>query len=162
MERPRVRKEVPSWDLMVVLRMLMRLPYEPLVNANIADITRKTVFLLTLATAKRNSEVWAFKADVRFGQNYESATLSFLPHFMAKTMVPGRPETAYAPVTIPALAPSMGDDLPDRFLCPVRALRVYLDKNIMGETPTIAIKGCSVPTRRAILEISQRTLWRVG
>jgi len=117
---------------MVILRMLMRLPYKPLVKANIADITRKTAFLITLATAKRNSEVWAFNADVRFRQNYESATLSFLPNFMATTMVPGRPDTAYAPVTIPALAPSMGEDLPDRFLCPVRALCVYLDKKHNG------------------------------
>ena len=66
-----------------------------------------------------NSEVWAFSADVRFGQDYNAATLSFLPNFLAKTMDPSRPETDYAPATIPALGPSMGEDLPDRLLCPV-------------------------------------------
>ena len=35
--------------------------------ASLADMTRKLAFLLTLASARRNSEVWAFSADVRFG-----------------------------------------------------------------------------------------------
>ena len=135
-ERPRALKETPAWDLMIVLRRLMKPPHEPMMEATMADITRKTAFLLTLATAKRNSEVWAFNADIKFGQNYSNATLSFLPMFMAKTMVPGRPETYYAPVTIPALAPTLGRDMSDRFLCPVRALRIYLDKKHNGNDPS--------------------------
>ena len=35
--------------------------------ASLADMTRKLAFLLTLASARRNSEVWAFSADVHFG-----------------------------------------------------------------------------------------------
>ena len=35
--------------------------------ASLADMTRKLAFRLTLASARRNSEVWAFSADVRFG-----------------------------------------------------------------------------------------------
>ena len=77
-------------------------------------MTRKTAFLLTLATAKWNSEVWAFSADVHFGHDFNAATLKFLPSFLAKTVDPSRPETFYAPVAIPALGPSMGTDLPDR------------------------------------------------
>ena len=42
---------------------------EPMNMASLADMTRKLAFLLTLASAKRNSEVWAFSADVRFGQD---------------------------------------------------------------------------------------------
>ena len=125
-ERPVQHREAPRLDLMVVLRLLMKPPFEPMNMASLADMTRKLAFLLTLASAKRNSEVWAFSADVRFGQDYNAATLSFLPNFLAETMDPSRPETDYAPVTIPALGPSMGEDLPDRFLCPVRALRYYL------------------------------------
>jgi len=83
---------------------------------------------LTLASAKRNSEVWAFSADVAFGPNKSSATLKFLPDFIAKTQKIDRPDTALIPVTIPALAPSMGTDLPDRTLCPVRALLFYVDR----------------------------------
>ena len=134
-ERPVQHREAPRWDLMVVLRLLMKPPFEPMNMASVADMTRKLAFLLTLATAKRNSEVWAFSADVRFGQDYNAATLSFLPNFLAKTMDPSRPETAYAPVTIPALGPSMGEDLPDRFLCPIRALRYYLKLKHKGLDP---------------------------
>ena len=134
-ERPVQHREAPRWDLMIVLRFLMKPPFEPMNMASVADMTRKLAFLLTLATAKRNSEVWAFSADVRFGQDYNAATLSFLPNFLAKTMDPSRPETAYAPVTIPALRPSMGEDLPDRFLCPVRALRYYLKLKHKGLDP---------------------------
>ena len=47
----------------------MRPPFEPLNMVSLADMTRKLAFLLTLASAKRNSEVWAFRADVRFGQD---------------------------------------------------------------------------------------------
>ena len=121
-ERPVQHREAPRWDLMVVLRLLMKPPFEPMNTASLADMTRKLAFLLTLASAKRNSEVWAFSADVRFGQDYNAATLSFLPNFLAKTMDPIRPETDFAPVTIPALGPFMAQQ-PDRLLCPVRALR---------------------------------------
>ena len=134
-ERPVQHREAPRWDLMVVLRLLMKPPFEPMNMASLADMTRKLAFLLTLASAKRNSEVWAFSADVRFGQDYNAATLSFLPNFLAKTMDPSRPETDYAPVTIPALGPSMGEDLPDRLLCPVRALRYYLKLKHKGQDP---------------------------
>ena len=132
-ERPVQHREAPRWDLMVVLRLLMKPPFEPMNMASLADMTRKLAFLLTLASAKRNSEVWAFSADVRFGQDYNAATLSFLPNFLAKTMDPSRPD--YAPVTIPALGPSMGEDLPDRLLCPVRALRYYLKLKHKGLDP---------------------------
>ena len=77
--------------------VLMKPPFEPMNMASLADMTRKLAFLLALDSAKRNSEVWAFSADVRFGQDYNTATLSFLPNFLAKTMDPSRPETDYAP-----------------------------------------------------------------
>ena len=58
--------------------------------ASLADMTRKLAFLLTLASARRNSEVWAFSTDVRFGLElpvkhrpsglfFASGKLSFLP-----------------------------------------------------------------------------------
>ena len=79
-ESPVQHREAPRWDLMVVL--LMKPPFEPMKMASLADMTRKLAFLLTLDSAKRNSEVWAFSADVRFRQDYNAATLSFLPNFL--------------------------------------------------------------------------------
>ena len=131
-ERPISHRDIPRWDLMVVLRYLMKPPFEPMRLSSIADLTRKTAFLITLATAKRNSEVWAFSSDVRFGPNKMNATLSFLPGFIAKTQKVDRPETALNPVIIPSLSSLVGRDLPDRTLCPVRALCFYLDRTKAG------------------------------
>ena len=64
LERPISIRETPRWDLMIVLRHLMRLPYEPLSLSSLANLTKKTAFLLTLASAKRNSEVHAFSSEV--------------------------------------------------------------------------------------------------
>ena len=64
-ERPVQHREALRWDLMIVLMRLMRPPFEPINMASLADMTRSLAFLLTLASAKRNSEVWAFSADVR-------------------------------------------------------------------------------------------------
>ena len=111
-ECPVEHRESPRWDLMIVLRRLMRPPFEPINMASLADMTRKLAFLLTLASAIRNSEVWAFSTDVRFRQDYSAATLSFLPSFLAKTMDLSKPETNYAPITMPALGPSMGEKSP--------------------------------------------------
>ena len=83
-ERLRTVRETPRWDLALVLRFLMRHPFEPMNVCSLADLTRKTAFLLTLASAKLNSEVWAFSANVVFGHDKQSATLRFLPVLLLK------------------------------------------------------------------------------
>ena len=100
---------------------------------SLADLTRNTAFLLTLASVKCNSEVWDFSDNVVFGHDKQSATLRFLPGFIAKTQKPDRLDTALSPVIIPALAPSTGTDLPERALCPIRALRHYLSRTNISD-----------------------------
>ena len=102
--------------------------FEPMNVCSLADMTRKTAFLLTLASAKRHSEVWAFSANVVFGHDKQNATLRFLLGFIAKTQKPERPDTALSPVINSALAPFTGLDLLERALCPIRALRYYLSR----------------------------------
>ena len=132
-ERPRTFRGTPGWVFALVLRFLMRHPSQPMNVCSLAVLTRKTAFLLTLASAKRNSEVWAFSADVVFGHDKQSATLRFLPGFIAKTQKPDRPDTALSPVTIPALAPFTGPDLPEKALCPIRALRYSLSRTNISD-----------------------------
>ena len=43
----------PSWDLPNVFNFLRSSPFEPLSSASLRDLTRKTLFLIALATAKR-------------------------------------------------------------------------------------------------------------
>ena len=52
-ERPRVRKMVPLWNLPLVLESLKCFPYEPMHSAAIRFVTMKTLFLLALASGRR-------------------------------------------------------------------------------------------------------------
>ena len=97
-----------------------------MLEASLNYVTQKTVFLLTLASAKRVSEVHAFSSEVLFSPDFSQATLDFIPGFMSKTHRADNPSAALDPVIIPALAPTLSPDLPDVTLYPVRALHLYL------------------------------------
>ena len=89
-ERPCRPQAPPSWDLDAVLRHLMSSAFEPLESVFLWALTKKTLFLVSLATAKRVSEIQALsKAVAAIGNDL---TVSYLPHFLAKT------ECADAPV----------------------------------------------------------------
>jgi hypothetical protein len=51
--------------------------------------------------------------------------LGFIPEFLAKTQAAN---TSSRLVSIPSLSRSVTRDLPDRTLCPVRALKFYVDR----------------------------------
>ena len=61
--RPVDRPLVPKWDLAFVLSHMCKAPFEPLDKASLFYLSVKTVFLVTLATARRVSEVHAFSID---------------------------------------------------------------------------------------------------
>ena len=112
----------PSWDLPTVLNFLRSSPFEPLSSASLRDLTRKILFLLSLATAKRVGESQALSRRVSFSSS--SAGLSYVPEFVVKT------ETATRPLPRSFEVQSLGDfaaGLPeDLLLCPVRSLPAYL------------------------------------
>ena len=56
----------PTWDLLKVLTYLRSSVFEPLSNASLRDLTRKTLFLVALATAKRVGELQALSRFVSF------------------------------------------------------------------------------------------------
>ena len=58
-ERPRRPQLPPSWDLDVILRHFMSSAYEPLEGLSLRALTKKTLFLVVLATAKRVGELQA-------------------------------------------------------------------------------------------------------
>ena len=53
-------KSIPPWDLALVLHALTKQSFEPLGKASVKLLTFKTIFLLTLASGKRRSEVHAW------------------------------------------------------------------------------------------------------
>ena len=73
----------PSWDLFGVLRYLNSSEFEPLSRAPLRALTRKVLFLLALATAKRVGELQALFSVVTFVGG--DACLSYVPQFVAKS-----------------------------------------------------------------------------
>ncbi|PIK62609.1 hypothetical protein BSL78_00505 [Apostichopus japonicus] len=51
--RPRVRRLAPSWGLSAVLHALAGPPYEPMANASLAALTKKTLFLIRGSVSKK-------------------------------------------------------------------------------------------------------------
>ena len=129
-DRPKGRRGIPSWNLSLVLHQLTKAPFEPLKEASLKHFTFKTVFLLALGSGKRRSEIhaWLHK-NIRHLSDWSKVSLYPSPSFLSKNQLAKEGPDSVAPVVIPALAPSLDKSLKgDRSLCPVRALRYYLDR----------------------------------
>ena len=129
-DRPRGRRGIPSWNLSLVLHQLTRAPFEPLREASLKHLTFKTVFLLALGSGKRRSEIHAWQhKNIRHQSDWSKVSLFPSPSFLSKNQLAKEGPESVAPVVIPALAPTLDKSLKsDRSLCPVRALRYYLDR----------------------------------
>ena len=117
------------WNLSVVLNELTKVPYEPMKDTDLKHLTLKTVFLLLLASGKHRSEIHAWVANKvsNLGQ-WEKVALFPSSDFIAKNELPREGSQSVSPVTIPALTTIVDRQFKeDRTLCPVRALRYYLD-----------------------------------
>ena len=113
----------PSWDLLKVLNYLQSPVFEPLSNASLCDLTRKTLFLVALATAKRVGELQALSRFVSFSSS--AAGVSYVPEFL-------KTETAVRPLprffSIQSLGNFAAGLLDDLLLCPVRSLGAYVSR----------------------------------
>lgn len=155
-----VRKTVtfPKWDVFLVLNALRSPPFEPLSSASLRDLTLKTVFLVSLATARRVSGIHAISGlphDVEFAPDLSSMTLSFLPEFRAKNQLA---DVFSAPIVIPSLTRDLDPDDPDRFLCPVRAIKAYLDRTASHRATKRALFISLLPNMER--DISKQTIAR--
>ena len=113
-----------------MLHQLTKAPFEPLKETSLKHLTFKTVFLLALGSGKRRCEIhaWLHK-NVRHQSDWSKVSLYPSPSFLSKNQLAKEGPDSVAPVVIPALAPSLNKSLKgDRSLCPVRALRYYLDR----------------------------------
>ena len=123
-EAPVMEVRPPSWDLPTVLNFVRSSPFEPLSSASLGDLTKKTFFLIVLATAKRVGELQALSGLISFSSS--AAGLSYVPEFVAKT------ETATRPIPRSFEVQSLGDfaaGLPEELLlCPVQSLSAYMTR----------------------------------
>lgn len=146
-DRPVTARCLPPWDLRVVLQSLTQAPFEPMALAPLKWVTLKTCFLVTLASGKRRSEVHALlHSRLRADDNWSKVIIEPSNRFIAKNQLARDGTAILQPIVIPSLSATLGRDLSeDRSLCPVRALRYYLDR-------TKDLRG-----NRELLFISHRT-----
>ncbi|KAI2652534.1 hypothetical protein H4Q32_005770 [Labeo rohita] len=118
---------IPSWDLAVVLQGLQQDPFEPLQSVELDALSLKTALLTALTSIKRVRDLQALSVN--------SSCLEFGP---ADSHVVLRPRPGYVPkvpttpfrdqvVTLQAIS-SQEDDPNLTLLCPVRALRIYMER----------------------------------
>ena len=124
-ERPPRRRLAPSWSINEVLSSFTTDPYEPIHNAPLDALTRKTVFLVAAASARRRSEIHALSIRpgfIRFTP--EGVHLLPNPSFLAKNQT-----ESFTPdlIFLPSMS-STSSIREDRFVCPVRALKWYIEK----------------------------------
>ena len=62
-DHPKSSRNLPKWNLSVVLNELTKAPFEPMKHTDLIHRTFKTAFLLALASCKRRSEIHAWVAN---------------------------------------------------------------------------------------------------
>ena len=86
----------------------------------------KTLFLLALASAKRIGELHALSYQVSHTRDWGEVSFAFVTGFVAKTQDPSSLAPRFKGFTVPALS-NARKNRNGRLLCPVRAVKVYLD-----------------------------------
>ena len=84
-DKPKSSRNIPKWNLSVVLHTLSQALFEPQEQADLKFLTWKVVFLLVLASGKRCSEIHAWTLDglLCLG-DWEQVQLVPSPSFIAK------------------------------------------------------------------------------
>ncbi|KAI2655719.1 Transposon Ty3-G Gag-Pol polyprotein [Labeo rohita] len=119
---------IPTWDLSTVLRALKSSPFEPLSDADLKTLTLKSALLLALVSVKRIGDLQALSISpscLEFGPGDSKVILKPRHGYVPK--VPSTPFRAQV-VTLSALPSSEGDQELS-LLCPVRALRMYVERS---------------------------------
>ena len=117
----------PAWDVSLVLQSLTGAPYEPLRTCEECFLAQKTLFLLALASAKRIGELHALSYRVSHTRDWGEVSFAFVTGFVAKTQDPSSLAHWFEGFTVPALT-NARKNRNGRLLCPVRAVKVYLDR----------------------------------
>ena len=128
-DRPKSSRNLPKWNLSVVLNELTKAPFEPMKDTDLEHLTSKTAFLLALASGKRSGiHAWVANKVSNLGQ-WEKVALFPSSDFIGKNQLAREGSQSVTRVTIPALTTIVDRQFKeDRTLCPVRALRYYLDR----------------------------------
>ena len=85
---PKSSRNLPKWNISVVLNELTKAPFEPMKDTDLKHLTLKTAFLLALASGNRRSEIHAWVANKvsNLGQ-WEKVALFLYSDFIAKNQL---------------------------------------------------------------------------
>ena len=136
-KRPPVKSPVPAWDLDIVLNYLMSQEFEPSEQVSLDLWTLKTVFLLAICSACRCSELQALDRSEQF-MIIRRRSLSLRTNLAFLPKVP-KADYINREIFLEAL-PSQGPGRVSKklqTLCPVRALRIYVDKSAPFRKPSV-------------------------
>ena len=102
-DRPQSSRNLPKWNLSVVLNECTKAPFEPMKDTALKHLTLKTAFLLALASGKCRSKIHAWVANKvsNLGQ-WEKVALFPSSDFKAKNQLARECSQSVSPVTIPA------------------------------------------------------------
>lgn len=130
LDRPRTIVKFPKWDLILVLDALRTAPYEPLSAISMINLSKKTLFLLALASGARRNELHAL--DLKETLSIEDGKAFILKpaaDFVAKNHNLHTNQGQFEGFKIVSLSDYAGPDLKEENkLCPVRALKYYLNR----------------------------------
>ena len=129
-DRPKSSRNLPKWNLSVVLTELTKALFEPIQRHGPQTSYSQNAFFLALASGKCRSKIYVWVANKvsNLGQ-WEKVALFPSSDFIAKNQLAREGSQSVSPVTIPALTTIIDRQFKeDRTLCPVRALRYYLDR----------------------------------
>ena len=82
-DRPKSSRNIPKWNLSVVLNELTKAPFEPMKDTDLKHLTLKTAFLLALASGKPHSDAWVANKVCNLDQ-WEKVALFPSSDFIAK------------------------------------------------------------------------------
>ena len=101
-DRPKSSRNLPKWNLYVVLSELTKASFEPMKDTDLKHL--KTAFFLALASGKRRSEIHAWVANkVSNLDQREKVALFPSTDFIAKNQLAREGSQSVSPLTIPAL-----------------------------------------------------------
>ena len=157
-KRPPPKLLVPAWDLSRALWLLAEPPFEPLDQASLLDLSRKTAFLVEAACGRRVSEIHALSTAERHLE-FRASAVHLLPRagFLAKNQT-----MDFSPkhIVLPDLrkaskSPDCGP------WCPVRALKFYLHRTKPGTKPYRGeMDSLFLTTSKPVRVASKQTLSR--
>ncbi len=128
--RPVRPMAVPSWDLSVVLKSLVTAPFEPLESASERILTLKVALLLALMSLVGDLQAFSVSETcMDFAPGLVKVTLRPRPGYIPKVL-----STSFRSqvVTLHSFHPppfASSEDERLHMLCPVRALKLYVDRS---------------------------------